>query len=262
MNNRVAIVDASNILHRAYHSALAFDKEAGADKVINMARSMVIKYLRELAIDSKYLLIVSESGATWRNELYPEYKVGRKEKTPVLIEVLERGPEALTEIGGKNVNIPGHEADDVIATYCRLLEDAFYFVEVISGDKDLLQCITDAVSVCSLKQGGWDRFTPASFRRKYNFAPELMADYKALVGDKSDNINGVYRIGDKAASQLVGVYGAIRQIYEIVDTPQEGVGVWFTPRIMSLLRDGREIAYRNILLTQLKRDVPGVSLKG
>lgn len=259
----VGLIDASNILNRAYGVVSLHDKEnVNADKVISMALSMLRRYLRELAIDPRYCMLVCEKGLTWRKAIYPEYKKDRKSKPEALIEVLGRGPEALraaTDL--KLIQVDGYEADDVIATYAALLDYEFYTVTIISNDSDLLQCLTAQVSVGVPKQGGGiETRNPAWFKDKYGFMPDLLPDYKALCGEKGDNIVGVDQIGDKAARRLLINYGGIPKIYDLIDKGFTG-SEHVTPRQVELLIAGREQAIRDLKLTTLVKDVPGVALK-
>lgn len=262
----IILVDASNVLQRAYHSAKVFDPEPTAEKVITLARSMVLKYVRELQGAERKTMLCAESGRSWRHDEYPAYKDGRKQKDEILSEVVATGPARLAEGTKLNlVSVAGFEADDVIATYADLLSHEFYRVIIVTGDKDLLQCLDGQVKVCLLKTTGPPKmYSAIDFRTEYGFSAPQIADYKALVGDKSDNIVGVDQIGEKTARRLLAMYGSLSKVYEIAHLAESTPTLCnevLKPRVRDLLIAGDEIATRNMRLIVLRRDVPGVTLR-
>lgn len=262
----IVLIDASNVLQRAYYSALIFDPKADADKVLRHATSMILKYLRDLRSDTRHAMLCAEAGKSWRSELLPTYKDGRKEKTPILSEVLKRGPQYLAdEIKVKATTVEGYEADDVIATYADILASEFYNAVIVSGDKDLFQCVTTTVKLCLLRQqGGPKMYGPVEFRTEYGFSAPNIVDFKALTGDKSDAIPGVDGIGETFARRLLMMYGDLRAIYEAAHMCAEGLiecNEALTPRVLKLLGLGEEIAFRNLKLITLSKSVPGVELR-
>lgn len=268
MPRKVVLIDGANILHRAYFAAKIFNPNLTADNAIELARSMLLKNLRELNVEAKYCLMAGEGSGTWRRDIFPDYKKGRHEKDEVLVDVLSRGYHELTDTGIKLITIAGFEADDVLATYADLLDAEFYETVIVTGDKDLLQCVTGTTSVRLLRQsGGPMLYRPSDFSTEYGFAAPLFPDYKSLLGDKSDAIPGVDQIGEKRGRQLVSAYGRLDKIYARADDAPEGVFTYTSPEPMTALvrgylLAGREIAFRNIELMRVRRDVPGVELKG
>lgn len=262
----IVLIDASNVLQRAYYSALIFDPKADADKVLRHAQSMILKYLRDLRSDTRHAMLCAEAGKSWRSELLPTYKDGRKEKTPILSEVLKRGPQYLADaIKIKSTAVEGYEADDVIATYADILAAEYYDAVIVSGDKDLFQCVSTTTKLCLLRQqGGPAMYGPIEFRTEYGFSAPNIADFKALTGDKSDAIPGVDGIGETFARRLLMMYGDLRAIYAAAHMCAEGLVGYndaMTARVHRLLGMGEEIAWRNLKLITLDKNVPGVELR-
>ena len=156
---------------------------------------------------------------TFRTEMYAEYKGGRA-KTPD--EFREQFPfirELLDHLGIRHYELAQYEADDIIGTLGRLAEEDSFDVTIVSGDKDLIQ-LTDEHTVVEISKKGvaeFEAFTPEYLMEKMGITPTQFIDLKALMGDKSDNIPGVTKIGEKTGIKLLLEHGSLEGIYENID---------------------------------------------
>lgn len=189
---------------------------------------------------------------TFRDALYPAYKAQRPTPPDELISQLRMLPEFLARTGVPTFSASGYEADDVLGTLAeRLKGNADLTIEIFSGDADLLQLVQDDhVIVRLLKKGISDttRLNEEAVRAKYGFSPAHIPDYKALVGDTSDNIIGVLGVGPKTAQELLGEFGTLEELYDSL-----GIVPGTTAR---RLADAREQAFLARRLATIVRDVP------
>ena len=186
---------------------------------------------------------------TFRHEMYDQYKATRQ-KTPedlhAQIPVIE---EILATLGVSLVRQNGFEADDIIASLAtRCTEEGRHCV-ILSGDKDLMQLVTETVSVLKPgKTGGWELVKPDGVRKEWGIPPELMLDYLSLTGDASDNIPGIRGVGDKTALKLLEQYGSLDGIFAHADELSGAMG--------KKIIEGRDMAYFSRKLVALCHDVP------
>src|SRR5699024_5544738 len=134
------------------------------------------------------------------------------EQFPVLKELLEA-------FQIPHYELEQYEADDIIGTFSKLGDNDDWEVTVISGDKDLLQLVSDHVTVHVTKKGisEIDKYTPAFLKEKIGISPDQIIDFKALMGDSSDNIPGVPGVGEKTALKLLKQYPTLEEVYENID---------------------------------------------
>jgi DNA polymerase-1 len=172
-------------------------------------------YLERFPETTKCLVCFDGGKAEWRKELYPEYKANRsygddpeeKAKFDGLFAQLNELNEMLPKINVRSIKLGGHEADDLIYAFCELTQEN---VMIVSSDKDMLQLINERVSVYTPYK---DRVIGISdFYDETGVTMEAYLGYRALVGDKSDNIIGVHGIGEKKAKALMDKYGHIDHI--------------------------------------------------
>ena len=218
---KVILIDGNNILFRSYYATAYSGSNLKNSKgfptnalygFINMLNKIINEE------NPSYVMIAFDKGKTFRHEKYKDYKGGRGE-TPE--ELLQQFPVAkkLTEAMGMTyVEVDNYEADDIIGTYAKKIdEDSEYTGTIISSDKDLLQLISPDVDVKLLKQVGFIRMNEEAFRETYGVDPIRMIDLKALMGDSSDNIPGVKGIGEKTAIALLKTYDNVDNLYEHID---------------------------------------------
>ncbi|MFN8528902.1 MAG: DNA polymerase I [Anaerolineae bacterium] len=198
-----------------------------------------------------YLAVAFDDGMSGREELYPGYKGTREQMPDELAQQIGRIQQMVRAFSVPTLMLPGYEADDVIGTVSRQAEDEHLDVRIFSGDRDLLQLLSDHITVrlfvpqAKVPDAIYDT---AAFRDRYAFEPHQFIDYKALVGDTSDNIPGVKGVGDGTATKLLQAYGTLDNIYANLELMAKGV--------KQKLIDGREDAYLSQKLATIKRDVP------
>ena len=194
---------------------------------------------------------------TFRHKLYPTYKANRPPVPEGLLEECDRVREQLNNLDVVFCTVDEYEADDVLGTLAnRALASGFHTL-ILTSDLDLLQLVTSITEVEVFSQYWPQRsFDVESARRRFGgIAPENIPDYKALVGDTSDNLPGVPGIGDVSASAVLGCYGNLDEVYEnldaIAELPMRGAS-----RVSRLLAEYREQAFLMRKLTTIVCDVP------
>ncbi|MDX1991078.1 MAG: DNA polymerase I [bacterium] len=199
----------------------------------------------------KYLAVSFDMGMSGRENLYAEYKGTREKMRPELESQLPRIMEVVRAFNIPILAQENYEADDVIGTAVKIVQDQDVDTRVITGDRDILQLLTEYVTVQlpPSRQGGVDEvWDIARFRERYGFEPPQLVDYKALVGDNSDNIPGVAGIGEKTATSLLQAYSSLDGIYEHINEIKGAT--------QKKLIEGRESAYLSRRLAAILRDVP------
>ena len=166
-------------------------------------------------------LVAFDAGkTTFRTEMYKDYKAGRAKTPDEFREQLPYIREMLSALGITFYDLENYEADDIIGTLDKLAENEDeYDVTIVSGDKDLIQLADNNTTVEISKKGvaEFEEFTPAYLMEKMGITPKQFIDLKALMGDKSDNIPGVTKIGEKTGLKLLLEYGSLEGVYENID---------------------------------------------
>ena len=198
----------------------------------------------------EYLAVAFDTGATFRNDLYAEYKATRAKMPDDLRPQIERIREMVDVFGFPRLEAEGYEADDVLGSIARQAAENGLGVKIITGDRDLLQLVNDRVIVnlAGSKLSEARDFGVKEVIETLGIRPEQVVDYKALVGDKSDNIPGVGGIGEKTALTLLQQYANLDEIYAHLDQ--------IPSRVRTLLEKDREKAYLSRQLATIRTDLP------
>ncbi len=217
----IVLVDGYGLIFRAYFALPASMSTTTGEQTnaVYGFTSMLLDVLNSRK--PTYAVIALEGGKTFRHELYEEYKGTRAETPPDLGEQIGRIQQLIATLGIPVKQVENYEADDVIGSLSRTLADQGYRVVVVTGDSDLLQLVGDDVLVVlpgARRFGDVREFDTAAVLDRYGFGPEFVPDYKALVGDTSDNIPGVPGIGDKTAKSLISTFGSLERILEQRDS--------------------------------------------
>jgi len=208
----LVLIDGSSYLYRAYHALPKLSNAAGEPTgALHGVLSMINKLVREQP--AKHIAIVFDApGKTFRDEMYAEYKANRPPMPEDLREQIEPLVEAVRAMGLPLLRIGGVEADDVIGTLCRRCSEEGRNVLVSTADKDMAQLVSDRVTLVNTMSGQvLDR---DGVKQKFDVFPEQIIDYLALVGDSSDNIPGVPRVGAKTAAKWLNQYPTADDIME------------------------------------------------
>lgn len=221
---KLLLIDGSSVAFRAffalYHQIDRFRNPSGLHTNAIYGFHLMLDHLMD-RVQPTHLLVAFDAGkTTFRTEMYADYKAGRA-KTPD--EFREQFPyirEMLTARGITYYELDNYEADDIIGTLDKMAELEDFDVTIVSGDKDLIQ-LTDQNTVVEISKKGvaeFEEFTPAYLMEKMGITPEQFIDLKALMGDKSDNIPGVTKIGEKTGLKLLLEHGSLEGIYDNVDS--------------------------------------------
>lgn len=211
----VYLVDGSSYVHRAYHAIRHLSNSKGfpTNAAFGFAK-MVLKLFQDRR--PEYLAIAFDmKGPTFRHTIYKEYKANRP---PMPEDLSLQLPHIRTIVKGLNVVMmerEGYEADDVIGTLARGMEEKGFRVVIVTGDKDFRQLITPLTSL-------WDTMKDSymdldAFRKEYGLEPSQVIDMMGLAGDTSDNVPGVPGVGEKTAMALIREYGSMEEVFQRVD---------------------------------------------
>lgn len=212
---RLVLVDGYGLIFRAYHAlppTMATKTGEQTNAVYGVA-SMLLDVIR--AHHPEYIAVALDVGKTFRHDSYEGYKATRAEMPDDLRGQIDRVRELITVLNIPIFEMPGYEADDVIGSLSRSCALDGYEVIIVTGDSDLLQLVGDhilAVLPGARRFGEFRQYDEPAVVERYGFAPTLIPDYKALVGDTSDNIPGVPGIGEKTAKALIERFGTIEEI--------------------------------------------------
>ncbi|HFI0214207.1 TPA: DNA polymerase I [Streptococcus suis] len=224
--NKLLLIDGSSVAFRAffalYNQIDRFKNANGLHTNAIYGFNLMLDHMMK-RIEPTHILVAFDAGkTTFRTEMYADYKAGRA-KTPD--EFCEQFPfirQMLDAMGVKHYELAQYEADDIIGTLDKMAErtDIPFDVTIVSGDKDLIQ-LTDENTVVEISKKGvaeFEEFTPAYLMEKMGITPAQFIDLKALMGDKSDNIPGVTKIGEKTGLKLLMEHGSLDGIYENIDS--------------------------------------------
>ena len=248
----VILVDGSSYLYRAFHALPPLTnskgKPTGAVKgVINMMRRLQKDYP-----ESTHVVVFDAKGKTFRDEMYGEYKANRPPMPDDLRLQIEPIHNIIRAMGMPMLVIEGVEADDVIGTLALQATAAEQPVVISTGDKDIAQMVNEHIVMeNTMTNTVMDR---EGVLEKFGIPPELIIDYLALLGDKSDNIPGVPGVGEKTALGLLQGIGGLDDIYARLD---EVAGLAFrgAKTMAPKLEEHKELAYLSYRLATIKTDV-------
>lgn len=207
------LIDANSMVHRAYHALPPMTAAGGepANALYGLS-SILLKLWREERPDYAAACF-DRPEPTYRDAEYAEYKAHRPATADDLLPQIIAARELFPKFGVKTFEKAGYEADDLIGTLATRFKDVSNLrVVILTGDRDTLQLVhEDKVVVRIPLKGISETFTydEAAIKEKFGLAPAQMIDYKALVGDPSDNIKGVSGIGPKTAVEILQKYGSI-----------------------------------------------------
>lgn len=272
-SKKLLLIDGNNLFHRAYHALPPLTDKTGenANAVFGFS-NMLIKAVDE--VKPTYIACAFDTKApTFRHVGFAAYKAQRVAPPPDLYPQLPKVKAVLDAFGIKYFEKAGYEADDLLASIAAKVVDSSSLIVhgekkksenpmndtrstinivIISGDRDLLQLVDGKIKV---QAPGWNLkdatlFGSAEVKEKYGVTPQQMVDWKALVGDPSDNIPGIAGIGPKTASDLIQKYGSVEGIFEQLDNDPVSLG-----KLAAKLEAGRENAVAAKKLIELDTTV-------
>ncbi len=242
---RIVLVDGHHLAYRNYFALgeLTTSRGEPVQAIYGFLRTL-LKLLRE---DGDCVIVVFDAPEpSFRHQAYAEYKAQRAPTPEDFKPQVEKIKEAVDLLGLVRLEVPGFEADDVIGTLAKKAEAEGYEVRIVSTDRDLFQLLSDRVSVW-LPDGGL--VTPEKVRKKYGVGPEQWVEFRALVGDPSDNIPGVKGIGAKTGARLLAEWQSLESLLAHLDEVKpEGV--------RKKLKEGLEDLKLSLALSKIRTDLP------
>ena len=243
---KVFLIDGSSYLYRAFHAMPPLTTSTGLPTGAVKGVTNMLRNLRKENPDSYYLAIFDAKGKNFRHTIYQDYKANRPPMPEELREQLAPLKEICNAMGMPVVEIPDVEADDVIATLAVMGSKQGMPMIISSLDKDLMQLVEDLL-VKMMNTMNNQIYDVAGVEKKFGVSPDQIIDYLALVGDTSDNIHGVSKVGPKTAVKWLSEY---QNLSGIVENAESLTGV-----VGQNLRDSIQDLDRNVELVTLKKDV-------
>lgn len=243
-----------SILFRAYHALPKFMTTKSGEPInaVYGLISMLLRILQDLK-PTHIAFCFDESEPTFRKKEFEEYQSQRTETPKELSSQFEKAKEFTKAFGVSYFSKPGYEADDVIGTIVKIAADEkFDEIIIVTGDRDILQLVDDSKNVKLYMPitglSNAKMFTSVETCERMGVLPNLIADYKGLVGDPSDNYKGVAGIGPKTAVNLLTEFGSFNGIYKDIDKVPE--------KVKQKLLDDKESAEMSYRLAKIVTDVP------
>ncbi len=254
MKKLLLLVDGNALFHRAYHALppLTVRKTGEIVNAVYGFASMLLKAIDELK-PSHFAVAFDRKEPTFRHKLYDGYKAQRPATPDELVCQLGRLRQLVDAFNMPTFEIEGYEADDVLGALSRQAAEQGMDSVIVTGDADTMQLVSPYTKVLYPKPrrpfSDTMLYDEAAVSEKFGVRPEHIADLKALVGDKSDNIPGVTGIGEKTAVRLIQQFGSIDEIYRRIQevTPE---------KLKDLLLRSEDIARRSKELTTIVSDIP------
>ncbi len=240
---KLVLVDGSSYLFRAYHAI----RNLSHNGFMTNAMYGVLNMLRKLVKDEQpdnIAVVFDAKGKTFRNDIYAEYKAHRPPMPDDLRDQIEPLYEIIRAQGYPLISIEGVEADDVIGTLSVEAEKLGYQVLITTGDKDMAQLVNDNVRLINTMND--HLMTASSVEEKFKVKPDQIIDYLALMGDSSDNIPGVPKVGPKTAAKWISEYGSLQAVMDHADEIKGKVG--------ENLRESRDFLPMSYQLATIKLD--------
>ncbi|MBL6701593.1 MAG: DNA polymerase I [SAR86 cluster bacterium] len=243
---KIFLIDGSSYLYRAFHAMPPLTTSSGLPTGAVKGVTNMLRNLRKENPDSYYLSIFDAKGKNFRHDIYKDYKANRPPMPEDLREQLSPLKEICNAMGMPVIEIPKVEADDVIATLAVMGSELGMPMVISSLDKDLMQLVEDPL-VKMMNTMNNQIYDVAGVEKKFGVHPNQIIDYLAIVGDTSDNIPGVPKVGPKTAVKWLGEFKTLQGIIDNADLLTGVVGQNFRDSIPDLSR--------NVELVTLKKDV-------
>jgi len=250
--DRLLLLDGHSLAYRAFFALPVENFSTTTGQPTNAVygfTAMLINVLR----DEKptHVAVAFDRGEpTFRHEQWVEYKANRRETPEDFRSQLSLIFEVLDALGIRRLSAPGYEADDLLATLATQAAAEGMDVLIVTGDRDVLQLVSDQVTVLMTRRGITEmtRFTPETVREKYGLSPSQYPDFAAVRGDPSDNLPGIPGVGEKTATKWIAEFGSLAALVDRVDEVKGKVG--------DALREHLAGVLRNRQLTSLLTDLP------
>ena len=251
---RLVLFDGNALVHRAFHALppLTISKTGEMVSAVYGFTTMLLKVINELK-PTHFAIAFDKAAPTFRHQLFEQYKAQRPRTPDELVDQLGRVRQRVEAFHIPVYELDGYEADDVLGTLSHQASDQDIETIIVTGDADTMQLVSPKVGVLYPKPrrsfSDAMLYDEAAVSQKYGVRPEQIADFKALMGDPSDNIPGVTGIGQKTATRLLQQFGSIDNLYQHIDE--------VTPaKLQALLRENEAIARQSKELTTIVTQAP------
>ena len=248
--SKLVLIDGNAILHRAYHALPPLTTKDGEPiNAVYGLITMLLKIIQDLE-PTHIAVAFDRKEPTFRKEVFEDYQAHRPEMDEDLADQFEYAKKTLKAFGIPIFSKAGYEADDVIGTLAEQAQKDMEEIIIVTGDQDILQLVNGKVKVFLPARGVTKGmvYDKKDVVKKLGVEPERVIDYKALVGDPSDNYPGVKGIGPKTAERLLNEYKTFEKVYENVDKIKGSVG--------EKLKEHKEDADLSYKLAKIVKDVP------
>ena len=252
MPDTLYLIDGHALAYRAFFALMAsgsrFQTRSGEPTAGAYGFTNILFRILEQE-KPKYLAVSFDTGKTFRNDVFPEYKATRAKMPEDLIPQIERIRQIVDAFNIPRLEKEGYEADDVIGTIAKQAVEKGLGVKIVTGDRDLLQLVDERiiVNLSGSKLADAKDYTLKEVKTLLGVRPDQVVDYKALVGDKSDNIPGVHGIGEKTAVMLLEKNPSLDEIYaHLEDYPE---------RVRNLLTTSKQDALMSYNLAKIHTDL-------
>lgn len=248
---KLVVIDGNHLIHRAFH-AIQADLKTSQGEPTNAIYGFASMLLNIITLEKPSYLVVTfdERAPTFRHEAHADYKATRIKAPDALYQQIPRIREMIELFKVPLFSKAGFEADDLMGTLAKKAEQEGLDTYLITGDMDVLQLISDHIYVVFPHKGYREPilFDAKKVKERYGVHPQQIVDYKALVGDPSDNLEGVMGIGPKGAIALLLKYGTLQEIYNHIDE--------LSPALKQRLLAGQKSAFFTYSLARIVTDVP------
>lgn len=249
MQKKLLLIDANSLIHRSFHALPDLQNVNGFPTgALYGLLNMILKILDREKPD--YIAAAFDRPEpTFRKKLSDSYKAHRPKAPDALILQIQKARDVLSAFNIRSFEIPGYEADDIIGTLAKKFKEKVY-VKILTGDLDALQLVEDEkIVIITLRKGVTDivEYDEAAVIERYGVSPERLVDWKALVGDASDNISGVPGIGAKGATKLLSLYHGVEEMLEANDEKNP---------LLKKVKDNKEEALLSKTLSMINTSAP------
>lgn len=249
---KLMILDGNSVINRAYYGVRPLTTRDGQYTHAIFGFLNILEKMRQEEKPDALCVAFDLPGKTFRHEQYDQYKATRHGMPEELAQQMPVMKQVLAAMNIPMYACEGWEADDVIGTVSRICSEAGWDCVIVTGDRDDLQLIDTHVAIKYVSTKGGKTSTvlydTAQFELEYGFPPSRLIDFKALMGDSSDNIPGVPGVGQKTAADLLLQFGSLEEIYQRLDEVKES--------IRKKLEAGRDLAKLSYELATIQKDAP------
>lgn len=255
---RIVLLDVSAIMYRAFYGNMNFRTKNEPTGAVYGFTNTLLSIIKEFSPDYIGAAQDVKRAELKRSEIYKEYKSNRDAVPEDLLVQIGRIEEVLDCFGIDRFKIIGYEADDVMGTIGKKFSHEGYEIFIVTGDKDLTQLLDKNINIALLGKGDGGGFkilsTREDVKEHLGVYPEMIPDLFGLIGDSSDGIPGVRKVGPKKAIPLLEKYGNLEGIYENIDSLKEISGIG--PSLINNIKEDKETAFLSRKLAEIETNIP------